>query len=264
MVKRFVVHASRSVEWRRPLLTFRRDSIRRGNVFSQAPPITAKRSYATPLIGWFGAELEKKELPKMSALLSRLHWTGHWTKPTQTQPHARRFGYFGLALIAVGVIGLVSLAISPPTTVTLAILLFLGGVIEAGAGLANLGRKDALMHVLTGVLAIEAGFIFRWLPTDAMVPLTVVITALLTLGGVFRFTVWLKHNSETNAAAPISAAVDLILAVLIWVAWPQSVFWVLALALTISQVFRGIHWLGYTSSRFQRPPSRHSEGSMFG
>jgi len=184
----------------------------------------------------------------MSTLLSRLHWTGLWTKLCGTQQQWRRFGYFGVALIAIGVVGLASLAVTPPTTVTLAILLFLGGVIEAAAGLANLRRKDALLHVITGVLAIEAGFIFRWLPTDALVPLTVVITALLTLGGIFRFTVWLKHQSETNAAAPISAAVDLILAVLIWVEWPRAVFWVLSLAVAISLVFRGIHWLGCTSS----------------
>jgi len=33
------------------------------------------------------------------------------------------------------------------------------------------------------------------------------------------------------------------LAVLIWVAWPASVYWVPALAVGTSLVFRGIHWL---------------------
>ena len=56
--------------------------------------------------------------------------------------HARRYRYTGIALCAVGIGGVASLAVSPPKTVTLAVLLLLGGVIEAGAGFANLGRRD--------------------------------------------------------------------------------------------------------------------------
>jgi len=150
----------------------------------------------------------------------------------------------GVALIAIGVFGLGSLVLASPTAATLGTLLFLGGTFEAAGGLANLRRKDALLHVMVGVLSIEAGFIFYWMTSEALVPLTVVISGLLMSGGFVRYYLWLGRRVDVHAPAPMSAIVDLILAVLIWVAWPASVFWVLALAVGISLVFRGIHWLG--------------------
>jgi len=118
----------------------------------------------------------------MSASLNLHPSTGLWSRLTASQRCSAGYVLPGLALIAVGVFSLASLAVSPPTAVTLGTVLFLGGVVEAGGGFANIRRKDALLHVLVGVLAIEAGFIFRWLAMDALVPVTVVITALLALG----------------------------------------------------------------------------------
>jgi len=180
---------------------------------------------------------------KMSTAFNSLRTAGWWSRLTGSHAHSLRYVLPGIGLVAVGIGGLTSLAVSPPTAATLGTVLFLGGVIESAGGFANLRRKAALLHVLVGVLALEAGFIFFWLPADAMIPLAVVITALLIAGGVARFYSWLKHRSETHAAAPTSGIVDLMLAVLVWVAWPASVFWILALAVGISLVFRGIHWI---------------------
>jgi len=169
--------------------------------------------------------------------------TGLGSKLTGSQRRSLRHVLPGVALIAVGVLGLASLATRSPTPAMLGTLLLFGGAIEAAGGFANLRRKDAFVHVLVGVLSIEAGFIFLWLTADALIPLGVVITSLLALGGVFRFYLWMLQLPDGHASAPVSGIIDLILAVLILVEWPTSVFWVLALAVGISLVFRGVHWL---------------------
>jgi len=188
----------------------------------------------------------------MSVSPNRIQAVGHWSKLRGSQPHSWRYVLPGLALIAVGVVGLASLTASPPTATTLGTLLLLGGTIEAGGGFANLSRKDALLHVLVGVLSIEAGFIFLWMTAETLVPLAAVITFLLAIGGLFRFYLWLLQLPDAHASALASGVIDIILAVLILVAWPTSVFWVLALAVGISLVFRGVHWLNMvTVSRSQ-------------
>ena len=156
----------------------------------------------------------------------------------------RGFVLLGATLIIVGFIALGSLVwASLATVVAIGALLLVAGLAEAIGAFWCRGWS-AVLHLFSGVLSSVVGTLFLLAPIDAMLALTLLLSCLLMAGGVFKIITTFSYRLETSAWPLVSGFVDLILGMLILMAWPDSALWVLGLYVGISLVFRGINWIG--------------------
>lgn len=156
------------------------------------------------------------------------------------------FALLGIALVVLGFVALGSLVVaSLATAVFIGALLLIGGVAEVVGTFWFRSRRGLLLHLLAGILSAVVGLLFLTAPVDALLALTLLLTAMLLFSGIiyivaavgFRFTGW--------GHLLLGGIIDLVLGVMIWQAWPAAALWVIGLIVGINLIFRGVHWLGF-------------------
>jgi uncharacterized membrane protein HdeD (DUF308 family) len=155
------------------------------------------------------------------------------------------FVVLGVALIVLGFIALGSVVIaSLATAVVIGVLLLLGGVSEMIGAFWCRGWSGYFFHLLSGVLSIVIGVLFLRAPVDALLALTLLLSCLLMVGGIFKIIAALSNRFAAWGWPLVSGLIDLILGAMIWQEWPASALWVIGLFVGISLVFRGANWIG--------------------
>jgi uncharacterized membrane protein HdeD (DUF308 family) len=94
------------------------------------------------------------------------------------------------------------------------------------------------------VLSIVVGVLFLRAPVNALLALTLLLSCLLMVGGIFKIVAALSYRFGAWGWPLVSGAIDVILGVMIWQGWPASALWVIGLFVGISLVFRGFNWIG--------------------
>ena len=146
----------------------------------------------------------------------------------------------GGILISVGMLALGAQFIaSLATALVIGWLLLFAGVVEIVG--AFWSRRE---NLLSGLLSTAVGVMFVWAPLDAVVTLTMLLACLLMVAGIFKIISAFRYRFEVWGWALVSGIIDLMLGVMIWLAWPASGLWVIGLFVGISLIFRGLNWIG--------------------
>jgi uncharacterized membrane protein HdeD (DUF308 family) len=155
------------------------------------------------------------------------------------------FVVLGIALIVLGFIALGSVVIvSLATAIVIGVLLLIGGVSEMIGAFWCRGWSGYFFHLLSGVLSVVIGVLFLGAPVASLIALTLLLSCLLMVGGIFKIIAALSHRFAAWGWPLLSGLIDLILGVMIWQQWPESALWVIGLFVGISLVFRGANWIG--------------------
>ena len=155
------------------------------------------------------------------------------------------FVALGVALIVLGFVALGSIATaSLATAVAIGLLMLVGGAAETVGSFWCRGWSGFFLHLLSGVLSIVVGVLFLRAPVDALLALTLLLSCLLMVGGIFKIVAALNYRFAAWGWPLASGVIDVILGVMIWQEWPASALWVIGLFLRISLLFRGLNWIG--------------------
>jgi uncharacterized membrane protein HdeD (DUF308 family) len=166
------------------------------------------------------------------------------------------FVVLGIAMIVLGFIALGSLVIaSLATAVAIGVLLLIGGVAEMIGSFWCRGWSGFFLHLLSGVFSLVIGLLFLRAPVDALLALTLLLSCLLMVGGIFKIIAALNFRFAAWGWPLLSGVIDLILGVMIWQELPASALWVIGLFVGISLVFRGFNWIGLGMSLRALPPA---------
>lgn len=154
------------------------------------------------------------------------------------------FVALGVSLIVLGFIALGSVVIaSLATAVVIGLLMLMGGTAEIVGAFWCRGWSGFFLHLLSGVLSVVVGLLFLRAPVGALLALTLLLSCLLMVGGIFKIVAALSYRFAAWGWPLVSGIIDVILGVMIWQEWPASALWVIGFFLGISLVFRGIDWI---------------------
>jgi uncharacterized membrane protein HdeD (DUF308 family) len=76
--------------------------------------------------------------------------------------------------------------------------------------------SEFFLHLLSGVLSVVIGLLFLRAPVDALLPLTLLFSCLLMVGGIFKFIAALYYRFAVWGWPLVSGIIDLILRVMVW------------------------------------------------
>jgi uncharacterized membrane protein HdeD (DUF308 family) len=155
----------------------------------------------------------------------------------------RTWGWFlalGICLIVLGTIALgVPVLVTDVSVLILGWLLLIGGVLQAIHGFMRRAWEGFFVDLLVGLLYVVVGFMFIDHPLATAEMLTLMMAALLMLGGLFRIVAVFSTNLQHRLWLLLNGAITLVLGVMIWKQWPESALWVIGLFIGIDMIFNG-------------------------
>jgi uncharacterized membrane protein HdeD (DUF308 family) len=155
------------------------------------------------------------------------------------------FAVLGVALVALGLVALGSLFVaSLATAVFIGTLLLIGGVAEVVGAFWCRAWSGFFFHLLAGVLSAVVGLLFLAAPVDALFTLTLLLAAMLLVGGTFNIVAAVSYRFTGWGLLLLGGVIDVVLGVMIWRAWPEAALWVIGLFVGINLILRGVNWLG--------------------
>jgi uncharacterized membrane protein HdeD (DUF308 family) len=149
----------------------------------------------------------------------------------------------GIVLIVLGL-----MAVALPMLATLAVAILIGWLllVSGAVGLVTsiwMRRASGfLWSLLSAILGIAAGIVLLWWPLSGALSLTVILTAFLTVEGIFSIMYALEHKRDLSGRwgmMLLSGIVDLILAAMIFLGLPATAAWAIGLLLGINLIFGG-------------------------
>jgi uncharacterized membrane protein HdeD (DUF308 family) len=172
------------------------------------------------------------------------------------------FVLLGVALMVLGFVAMGSaVAVSLATAIVFGVLLLVGGVAETVGAFWSRGWSGFFLHLLSGVLSVVVGALFLRAPVDAVFALTLLLACLLMVGGIVRAVAALSFRFAGWGWPLAGGIIDVILGLMIWMAWPEASLWVVGLFVGISLVFRGVDWIGLGAALRALPRHRSAAGA---
>lgn len=155
----------------------------------------------------------------------------------------RRWGWLlamGVVLELLGMIAIgASVAITLATMVFIGSLMLVGGMLQIVQAIALRAWSGFYLDLIAGVLYAVFGYLIVSHPGATASALTMVIAALLILGGLFRVLVALVVNYQNRTWLFLHGLVNLLLGMMIWHEWPISGLWVIGMFVGVDMVLNG-------------------------
>lgn len=150
----------------------------------------------------------------------------------------------GILLVVIGTIAIgSSILVTQVAMVFYGILMLMGGAIQVASAFWARDWSGVFGGLLTGVLYLVVGLFFVRDPGDAAVGLTLLISAFLMVGGLFRIIASISHRFHHWIYALIGGVINLALGLMIYAELPFSGLWVIGLFLGIEMIFSGWTWI---------------------
>jgi uncharacterized membrane protein HdeD (DUF308 family) len=150
----------------------------------------------------------------------------------------------GIALIVTGTLAISSAFIATILSVTfLSVLLIIAGATEILGAFWARRWSGFFALLLIGILYLAAGVLALGRPIQAAEALTLLIAAMLIVGGVFRIIAAVAIRFPSWPWLLLNGVITLLLGILIWRQWPGSGLWVIGLFVGIEMIFNGWTWV---------------------
>ena len=167
----------------------------------------------------------------------------HETIATAMREHWKILLAQGVIMMILGV-----LAVLVPNVATLAIEIVIGALFLIGGliRLFTLGARRSVpgywWAITVAVLAVILGVLLLAKPLEGTVTLTIILVAFFVAEGILSILVAFQiYRPVKNWLwILISGLVDLLLAYLIWLGWPDSAAWAIGLLVGINMFFFGL------------------------
>ena len=150
---------------------------------------------------------------------------------------------FGFLLMILGILA-ASWAVAT-TVVSMAFfgaLLVASGLLEIGSAVGHYRTQHFWFHLLGGTLDLVFGTFIFLRPMEGALVLTLLLAALLFVGGIYRVVGAIALRLPAWGWAVASGIVNVALAVMLYRGWPVSGLWFIGLCIGIALIFRGWAW----------------------
>lgn len=150
----------------------------------------------------------------------------------------------GIGMIVLGTLGMgMACLLTKVTVVFFGVLMLIAGIAQI-VGAFWVGRWSGFMvTMLVGVLYVIAGFMVVDNPVGGALSLTLLIAAMLMVGGIFRIVSAMVLRHAHWGWPLLNGVVSLMLGIMIYKQWPESAFWVIGLYVSIEMIFNGWTWV---------------------
>lgn len=154
------------------------------------------------------------------------------------------FLLLGIGLVVLGSLSLgMSLIMTVTAVVLFGVFLLIGGIGQM-IGAFWAGRWSGfLLSVLVGLLYVVTGWVMIDDPLKGAAGLTLLIAAMLIVGGIFRIVAALVLRFHHWGWPLLNGVISLMLGVMIYKQWPSSSLWVIGLFVGIEMIFNGWSWV---------------------
>lgn len=152
----------------------------------------------------------------------------------------------GVIFMLAGVIALGSVLMATVSAVyIIGIMMIMAGVTEIVTAFNVKDWGKFALWMLLGLLYVAAGVIAFLNPFAAATILTLMLGVALMIGGIVRgFLAWhVREAGKPWGWVAFSAAITILLGLMIVLQWPYSSFYVLGVFLGIDLIFIGSSWL---------------------
>jgi uncharacterized membrane protein HdeD (DUF308 family) len=148
----------------------------------------------------------------------------------------------GIALIVLGTFALLAPWVATAAVVvTLGVLLVASGILEGVAAFWTRNWSGFFLNLLIAVLYVVAGVFILKRPDRAAATLTLIVGALLLVGGVFKVVAALRFRFPQWGWAVVSGLIGVVLGFMIWSEFQEWTPILLGTLLGIDMIFNG--WL---------------------
>ncbi|MEM7123279.1 MAG: HdeD family acid-resistance protein [Pseudomonadota bacterium] len=147
----------------------------------------------------------------------------------------------GVLLIVLGCLAiLLPFLFTVAITLLIGILLLVGGVVRGYTAFKEHSRRSLVWNIIAAIVAIVAGALVLFDPLAGAVALTAIIIALFIVEGITKIIAAFQHRPDAGWGWVLFAGVlDLVLGIILWVAFPNDFGWVIGLLVGISLLFTG-------------------------
>lgn len=158
------------------------------------------------------------------------------------------WGWFlaiGLLLIALGALAIGYAGWATEFTVILFGFLLAGaGILQIVSGFYTIKWTGFSLSLLLGLFYIVAGILCIFKPMQSASAISLLIAALLLVGGSFRLISALFHRFDHWGWVIFNGLISFFLGLLILAEWPTSGLWVIGLFVGIDLLLMGSYWVG--------------------
>lgn len=150
-----------------------------------------------------------------------------------------------IAGVAIGLIGLLAMAIPMVTglsmTIALGVLLIAGGIVHGVHAFAGRGWRGGIWQTALAVVSVIAGIAVLAAPAVALVTLTLALVAYLAVDGVAELAAAMRMaGAPGRTSIAVSGVVSIALAALLWVGFPATAAWAIGLLVGINLLVTGL------------------------
>lgn len=162
----------------------------------------------------------------------------------------------GIVLAVLGVLAIgASVTATLVSTLVLGWALIIGGVLSAVHAFWRRKWSGFFLDLASGVLYLVVGVMVVTHPMRSAVALTLLIAALLVVGGVFRVVAAAATRYPHWPWLMLSGVVSAVLGGMIWAQWPVSGLWVLGTFVGVDLVLNGASLTALALAVRKRGPS---------
>ncbi len=156
----------------------------------------------------------------------------------------RWFFSLGVLLIFLGVLAIGFAKWATEFSVILLGLLLAGaGILQIFSGCSSKKWTGFSLSLLLGLFYIIAGILCIFKPMDSALSISLLIAALLLIGGLFRLISALIYRFDNWGWVIFNGLTSILLGVLILVEWPVSAIWVIGLFVGVDLILIGYYWV---------------------
>ncbi len=171
-------------------------------------------------------------------------WNILFRQMPEVRKNWKRFLLAGIFLIILGGLAVSYAGLTTEFAVIfLGFLLIGGGVVQIASSYYSLKWSGSPASFLLGILYIIVGGLCIIKPVQSAESITLLIAALLLVGGLFRLFSALYHRFDYWGWMVFSGIISTFLGILILVEWPASGLWVIGLFIGIELILVGWSWV---------------------
>jgi len=154
-----------------------------------------------------------------------------------------RWGWYLALGIALVILGIIALFLTPAATLATVLvlgwLLVISGVIECIHAFQMRRWGGVFLHLVCGVLGVVVGLLVVMHPVAGALAWTLLFASFFIVIGIFRIVAAVKLKFPLWGWAVFDGAVTTLLGLVLWLSWPWSGLWFLGVALGVSLILRG-------------------------
>jgi uncharacterized membrane protein HdeD (DUF308 family) len=168
-----------------------------------------------------------------------------WINMSENREINREIGWSIVLSVLMIVAGALAIIVPPISGITVTILVGWLLVLRGATHLVyawNTRRSGGLLwEILLSIIYIAAGGYLLLHPVAGLASLTVVLAVYLLLESVLEFILSFQLRPLPGSGWLLAVGIiTLILAIMIWWAWPASTLWVIGTLVGVSMVFSGV------------------------